>query len=51
MKRFEFTQKVTGYVVIGVEAENEEDAIKEADDEFSEMDFGELWNIDSEIVF
>ena len=45
--KYEFTYKVIGYYTISVESDNIDDAIKVADEEITNIDCGELHNIDS----
>lgn len=46
--RYHFTVKTTGYYRVAVEAESKEEALKKASEEWSDADFGELEDVDTE---
>ena len=50
MAKYKVTMKVEGYFEVEVEAENVEQARRNASDAFYGADFGELKDIDADIV-
>ena len=50
MAKYKVTMKVEGYFKVEVEAENVEQARQNASDAFYDADFGELKDIDANIV-
>lgn len=48
--KFYVTHKLEARYVVGVEAQNLEEAMKKADDKFSDADFGEAQDIDGVII-